>query len=400
MQADLSSVAKDRNSWIWDSLFQELDIETGEVLFEWHASEHFPVADSYDDPNQATREEPWDYFHINMVDMDKQGNYLVSTRYGRCLLYISKDTGEIMWQLGGKRNDFKDLSNGEATTFLGQHDAHWVNGHAAITMFDNRADWTHKIEKESVGHRIKVNLEKMTAELEHSYRHPSGILSTSQGSMQTLPNGNVLIGYGFNGAFTEYTADGKVLCDAYMLPEHRFGTGDVQSYRDLKYNWTGTPLTTPSLHYEDKKLYISWLGSTKVRWWLLQHCNEADGFFESIQTVPKMGFETTFSLEDGKRMRKYVRIIAVDGGGTQLSVSKSVDLVDTNKIWGPPQEEAPAEEQHADAPIYHDENVGDAQILFGLSVFALGNVAIVVWMVCRRNCIPEWRRNALPPSPA
>ncbi|KAK6068271.1 secreted protein [Seiridium cupressi] len=385
-QVDLSSVGKKKDSWIWDSLFQELDIESGRVLFEWRAFEHFPAEDSYDSPNEASKEDPWDYFHINMVEKDEEGNYLVSTRYGRCVLYVSKDTGEVLWQLGGKRNSFRDLSNGDATTFLGQHDAHWADGHAAITMFDNRADWTHKIENESVGHRIRVDLEKMTAEIEHSYRHPWGILSTSQGSMQTLPNGNVLIGYGFNGAFTEYTADGEVICDAYMLPQPRFGTGEVQSYRDLKFNWTGNPLTTPSLHSEEKDLYMSWLGSTRVQRWLLQDCDEPDGQFESVQTAPKAGFETVFSLGDGKRMRRYVRVIAVDGGGTQLSVSSPVDLADADidQLWGAPvdstaDKDVPAEGQHTDVTYYRDDDVGDAQILFGFGILASVSVVLIAW---------------------
>ena len=193
----------------------------------------------------------------------------------------------------------------------------------------------NKIEDESAGHRIKIDLDAMTAELEQSFRHPDHILSTSQGSMQALPNGHVFMGYGFNGAFTEFDAHGEVICDAFMMPSKRFGSGDVQSYRDLKFNWTGIPLTTPSLYFEEKTLYISWLGSTKVRSWLIQDCTEADGTFESVQTTAKVGFETEFALEDGERMRQYVRVIAVDKGGTQLSASNPVDLLDTVDIWGP-----------------------------------------------------------------
>lgn len=403
VQADLTSMGKDKDSWIWESLFQELDIETGEVLFEWRASEHFPFQDSYVNPNAATHGNPWDFFHINMVDKDKQGNYLVSTRYGRCVLYISKDTGEILWQLGGKSNSFKDLSNGDATTFLGQHDVHWVDGHDAITMFDNRGDWFNKIEDESVGHRIHIDLDHMSAEIVHSYRHPNHILSTSQGSMQTLPNGNVLIGYGFNGVFSEFTPDGKLICDAYMMSPKRFGSGDVQSYRNLKFNWTGIPLTTPDLYHENGTLYMSWLGSTKLRSWTIQDCDAADGTFESVQTARKNGFETEFVLEEGPRMRRYVRVIAVDQGGTQLSISNPVDLLDPVDIWGEPKpgEELhhhlePEEQMKQEVSNGHqedlEEDIEDVQILLVLGVFLMISAALVAWMTFGGGCIP-WRRS-------
>ncbi|KAK5163920.1 uncharacterized protein LTR77_010315 [Saxophila tyrrhenica] len=345
VQHDLTEVGRPADSYIWESLFQEIDIETGDVVFEWRASEHFPFLDSYVNPNKATRNDPWDFFHINMVEKDADGNYLVSTRYGRCVIYISGETKEILWTLGGKRNSFKDLSDGEATLFLGQHDAHWYKGHEYITMFDNRGDWFHKIEDHSKGHMIKVDLGKMTAELVASYVHPDNILSTSQGSMQVLPNEQILIGYGFNGAFTQFTWEGEMVCDAYFEPRKRMGSGDVQSYRDLKSNWTGIPLTTPAIAYEDETLYMSWLGTTKTRKWLIQDSDAADGLFETVQETPKKGFETEFDVPGGKRMRQYVRVIAVDEGGTQLSISPPVDLQDTSAIW---KGEAPPPEQHHD----------------------------------------------------
>ncbi len=403
IEHDLTEVGRPANSYIWESLFQELDIETGEVLFEWRASDHFPFLDAYVNPNKATRNDPWDFFHINMVEKDAEGNYLVSTRYGRCVLYISGKTKEILWRLGGKRNSFKDLSDGLATEFLGQHDAHWYNGHEYITMFDNRGDWFHKIDDESKAHMIKVDLANMTAELVAQYVHPNHILSTSQGSMQVLPNKHVLVGYGFNGAFTEYSWDGKPLCSAYFGPAGRFGSGDVQSYRDLKYNWTGIPLTTPDIAHEDGVLYMSWLGSTKTHSWLLQDSDTADGVFTSVQTTPKQGFETEFDLIAGTPMRQYVRAIAVDEGGTQLSVSAPVDLKDPTAIWNGDASARPAppldaptdlsEDEHDHGEMGEDEDEGDnegysnlredledVQILLILGILGLISAVLIAFM--------------------
>lgn len=401
VQADLTSVGRPGESWIWESLFQELDIETGEVIFEWRASEHFPFADAHSNVNKAQRNSPWDFFHINMVEKDKYGNFLVSTRYGRCALYVAgkdhENPGTILWQLGGKHNSFEDLSGGDATTFVGQHDIHWLNdeegNHKAITMFDNRGDWFFKIEDRSRGHRIEVDLDNMTANLTQSYVHPADILSTSQGSMQVLPNGNVLLGYGFNGVMTEFSPAGEALCDAYFEPQKGFGSGNVQSYRNMKFNWTGIPLTTPNVSYEDATFYVSWLGSTKVRSWLLQDADAADGAFASVQTAPKRGFETEIHLPEMKPMRRYVRAIAMDAGGTQLSISPPVDLIDPADVWG---DAAAADgHDHAHAPMEPDhddwdyaEDVPDSSLLLVLGVFAAISALLVAWLAFGRRSLP------------
>jgi len=399
VQADLSGMGKDTDSYIWESLFQELDIDTGDVVFEWRASHHFPFEDSYTNPNVATHNAPWDFFHINMIDKDDKGNYLVSSRYARAVMYISKDTGEILWTLGGKGNSFKDLSDGDATTFVGQHDAHFAgDDFSDITMFDNRADWFNKIEDESIGHRIHLDLTHMTAEIVQSYRHPQHWLSTSQGSMQTLPNGNVLLGYGFNGVLTEYSPNGEMLCDAYFSTPRRFGSGDVQSYRNLKFNWTGVPLTTPSLHFEGQKLYMSWLGSTKLRSWTLQDSDTADGAFKPVHRIVKNGFETGYVLTEGHRLQRYVRVVATGEKGVQLSISNPVDLVDPTEIWGQPQ---PGEETHhplwdfADEtseeetpsyPISAIDDMGDVQFLLVLGALFMISAALVAWLFFYGGC--------------
>lgn len=395
VQYDLTEVGRSKDSYIWESLFQELDIVTGSVLFEWRASQHINFLDMYVNPNKAEKFDPWDFFHINMVEKDADGNFIVSSRYARCVYYIDGRTGDILWTLGGQTNSFKDLSKGQATTFLGQHDVHWYQGHAYITMFDNRGDWFHKIEDLSRGKKIKLDLEKMTAEVEQDYVHPAEILSTSQGSMQMLPNGHVLMGYGFNGVFTEFTADGKALCDAYFEPAFRFGSGDVQSYRNLKFNWTGIPLTTPEIALEGQTLYMSWLGSTKIRSWLLQDSDHADGLFASVQTIPKNGFETEFNLNDGKRMRTYVRAIAVDEGGTQLSISNPVQIIDSSSIWTGAddhheedhQEESPSNEHEKEMASMKDD-LQDVQLLLVFGFLALISAVLVAWMTFGKRCMP------------
>ncbi|KAF2717933.1 hypothetical protein K431DRAFT_275769 [Polychaeton citri CBS 116435] len=114
------------NQFVWDSVFQELDLDTNEALFEWRASHHINISDTYREGatfTQGSQQDPVDWFHLNSVDKDELGNYLITARYTHSIYYINGKTGSIIWTLGGKANKFMDLSNGYALNFAWQHDA-------------------------------------------------------------------------------------------------------------------------------------------------------------------------------------------------------------------------------------------------------------------------------------
>lgn len=153
------------NQYIWDCLIQEVDIKTGDLIFEWRASEHLDITDSFHtitDRSEGLPDRPYDPFHFNSVDKDELGNYLVSARYTHAVYYISGTTNEVIWTLGGKNNSFMDLSSETALNFAWQHDARFVQPDAfpetytpppakegtttkLLTLFDNAAeDWHYQ----------------------------------------------------------------------------------------------------------------------------------------------------------------------------------------------------------------------------------------------------------------
>ncbi|KAK3719039.1 hypothetical protein LTR37_004603 [Vermiconidia calcicola] len=153
------------NQAIWDCVFQELDIATGELLFEWRASEHINITHTYNKldawSSVGTRDDPFDPFHLNSVAKDEFGNYLVSARNPHAIYYIDGKTKGVIWTLGGKGNGFQDLSGGHALNFAWQHDARFVSLDAfpetykaplvgqdvtvqLLMLFDNAAmDWNY-----------------------------------------------------------------------------------------------------------------------------------------------------------------------------------------------------------------------------------------------------------------
>ena len=86
-------------------------------------------------PSRAPRHPIYDYFHINSIEPEANGNFLVSARNTHTLYEIDRKTKKILWRLGGKKSDFK---MGPGTNFEWQHDAR-RQADGTITMFDNGA---------------------------------------------------------------------------------------------------------------------------------------------------------------------------------------------------------------------------------------------------------------------
>lgn len=231
--------------------------------------------------------------------------------------------------LGGKRSNFKDLSDGKATDFRFQHDARWHDNYSVMTIFDNGAEDGNFIGEYSRGMRIAVDQEAMTATLLNEYINPHKIYGVSQGSLQVLPNGNVLLGYGNTGAMTEFSQDGTVLCDVHFGPEALFGTGGIQSYRIFKFDWVGNPTTSPDVRIlypnetDHAELYVSWNGATEVAEWILQVADNIESSkWEIVGSIAKAGFETMFNL-DQKLNGGFVRVLGVDRKGIVLGQSEA-----------------------------------------------------------------------------
>ena len=138
LPVDLSAVGGPKKGTIWDGIVQEVDIKSKRVLFEWHSYPQVGVGESYAPPPAAkagAKAPPYDYFHINSIAVEPNGNFLVSARNTHTIYEIDRKTKKVLWRLGGKKSSFK---MGKGTNFEWQHDARrQANG--TITIFDNGA---------------------------------------------------------------------------------------------------------------------------------------------------------------------------------------------------------------------------------------------------------------------
>jgi hypothetical protein len=258
-----------RGGRVTQAVVQEVEIDSGLVRFEWHSIGHIATSESF--RRKPKGDARWDYMHANSVALDAGGNLIVSARQTHAVYKLSRQTGDVLWRLGGKRSDF---SFGEGARFGLQHDAR-PQPDGTLTLFDNSA--APPLRKHSRAIRLKLDGRRAT--LVRALLHPAGLLSATQGSAQLLANGNTFTGWGSRRWFTEYDPNGKVILDG------RLAAGN-DTYRAYRFAWAGMPDVPPKV----VENHVSWNGATGVAAW------EVDG-----KIVRRTGLET--KIPAGKQLR-------------------------------------------------------------------------------------------------
>jgi hypothetical protein len=288
VNADLTSVDGPKDAQVIDGVVQEVDLETGHVLFEWHSLDHVKLTESYWPVPKDPRKEAWDYIHLNSVGIDTDGDLLVDARHTWSAYKIDRQTGSVRWRLGGKKSDFEF---DEDAKFAYQHDVR-RRADGAITMFDNAASQAEAKGKVSRGLALELDEGDRTASVADEYRAPKGWVSETQGNMEVLPNGNVFVGWGAYPAFSEYSADGDLLFDG------RIAEGN-DNYRAYRGDWVGRPATKPALVVDGGRAIASWNGSTEVARWQLLAGPRRSALRAVGGPRAKAGFETALPIPAG-----------------------------------------------------------------------------------------------------
>lgn len=291
-------------------------IHTGKVLFQWRSLRHIPLSDSYaGNPGDGGA---WDYFHGNAIAQDTDGNLLISSRNTWAIYKISARTGQILWQVGGKRDH--RLSH----PWCFQHDIDAL-GNNEYSLFDDGGlgpDCLGGSEHASRGLIIRVDPSKRPAgvALVHAYTHRPAIDAGYLGSVQRLSNGDVLVDWGNQPEITEYSSDGKKLIMDLAL--------SFQSYRGFRDAWVGTPTTKPSvaaqLTNSQTKVWASWNGATEVVSWRVLAGPTPTVLVPVGSPVNRQGFETRISLS---RRYSEVAVEALSSSGQVLGTSEPVSTV-------------------------------------------------------------------------
>lgn len=231
--ADLTSIGGPADQTVVDGVVQEVDIATGKVLFQWNSADHVPYGQS-EQPLPASSSTPWDWFHINAVKLDSDGNLLIDARDTWTTYKVSLTSGNVIWQLGGKDSDFtlqaapgQTLDNANEI-FSWQHDPEPI-GNNEYTFFDNESSGTPELPY-SRAVTVKLNPWSKVATLVSSDNQPEGLSAASQGNAQTTGDGNLFVGWGILPYISEFDPYGKLIFNA------EFPTG-VNTYRAYLLPW-------------------------------------------------------------------------------------------------------------------------------------------------------------------
>ena len=169
------------------SVIQEQDVNRN-VVFEWHAKNYF----SFADVDTFFLNSPYnvDWIHSNAVEMDTDGNILLSSRHLDEVTKINHSDSSIIWRMGGRQNQFTFV--GSPLPYFGQHDIRRLsNGN--VSLYDGGNHYTPHYSRPLEFQLDEVN---KIATQKWTYVYDSTMYSTAMGNAQRLGNTNTLVDYG------------------------------------------------------------------------------------------------------------------------------------------------------------------------------------------------------------
>lgn len=145
-----------------------------------------------------------DAHHLNSVDCDLDaGRCIASLHASDRVVEISSVTGELLHDLSAWSHDLPDTLT---AAFNGAHDVQYVDGGAAMLVFNtakDRGSWAARYE-------LDRQAEQLTASWTHN--DDGCLYANAAGGLQALPDGHVLVNFGSpSGILHEVDADGEVV---------------------------------------------------------------------------------------------------------------------------------------------------------------------------------------------
>ncbi|KAK5163442.1 uncharacterized protein LTR77_010624 [Saxophila tyrrhenica] len=320
--------------------FKEVDVATGEILFEWNAHGHIQLEEStyHKGPldemcNGNAGPGGWDILHLNSIDKFPDGDYLLSARHTNTLYKVSHEDGSIVWRLEADHGDFKYLD--DDAKFRRQHHARVVSAnetHSLVTVFNNARGTgkaEHPLGEASTGLllSLRTDTKPMTVDVAAKYERPGGKYTAARGSVQMLDNGNAFVGWAKHSLQSEHAPDGRTLMQAQFRHE------GANTYRAYKYEWVGRPQAPPDVHSAaidgvkeevNTIVHVSWNGATEVHSWNLYKTNPNGEGRELVGSTLRQGFESMISYQG---YASYVVVEALDADGNALGESRTIETL-------------------------------------------------------------------------
>ncbi len=312
---DMSQIVSGGNTdaLLYDTHIQEFD-EYKNLIFEWLCYEHYDVRDAIHEDLTA---KAIDWVHINSVAEDYDGNLILSSRNLSEVTKVNRQTGDIIWRLGGAHNQFRFTNDNIGFSY--QHDARPVPGAPNhYTLFDNGnfhdPPFSRAVE-------YALDTASMQATKVWEYRADSKRFAGRLGNVQRLSNGNTLINWGqsYLPKVTEVTPQGRVVYEA------DFKTSST-CYRTFRFPWS-VPADKPYLLAEsfpdEVHLIFNKFGDAHVKSYIVYGALSGESL-APIDTTERP-YLSLHQLKNGARYT--FSVIALDSSGTVSPFSNEVQAV-------------------------------------------------------------------------
>ncbi|GAB1197068.1 hypothetical protein APSETT444_006350 [Aspergillus pseudonomiae] len=312
------------HTYVLSGGFVQIDLSSEKINYVWDGVDKVALSESVTINQETPPVGPpgWDYVHLNSIDKNDDGDYIISYRFTNTIYMVSGKDGNIMWRLGGQYTDFE-----QDFTFSKQHDAKFIesNGtHHVISLLNNASDELSNDEDVSSALFIELDTSTSpkTAKVIRRYNRPDGGLTRLRGNTQLLPNNNVFVGWSERGYISEFSPEGDTLLTA------NFASSRYSTYRAYKFEFTGRPSAPPDLVASvwgtdqtdlSTTFYVSWNGATDIAGWNFYARAAKNGHPILVGNATKTDFETMFIA---RGYLDWVTAEAVDREGRVLGASR------------------------------------------------------------------------------
>jgi hypothetical protein len=286
----------------------------GDLIFQWRAWDNFNILDqsAFIDITSSS----FDFPHMNAIDMDTDGQILLSSRSISEITKIDHETGQIIWRLGGNENQYNFVND----PLQGPRNQHAIRsvGTNHYTLFDNG-----DLHNPSVSRGVEYLLDPTNKTATIVWQYPgtttTALYSFYMGDVQRLTNGNTLIDWAVGNLpkLTEVRPDGSKAFEMNWVSQ-------FEAYRTWRCAWHGVALQ-PYLILEpypdNLTLIFNQFGDTNVAYYRIY-----GGPTPHPTTLLATSASTLKSLSNLTNGLYYFRVTAMSKSGVEGPYSNETNV--------------------------------------------------------------------------
>lgn len=188
---DLTYLGGNPNAQVKQYVLQEIDTVLNKVVNEWDTADHFKIEESLIVNLNAAN---ISHIHMNSIQIVNESYVLISSKNLCEATLIDWTSGEIIWRLGGLKNQFQFES--DSLMFSGQH--HVQLNENYLTLFDNGV---LAYPNQSSAVTYSLNQDDLSALQVSRYYNKHNEFYLFMGAVHPLKNKHQVVCWGLRGSY-------------------------------------------------------------------------------------------------------------------------------------------------------------------------------------------------------